>query len=268
LPFGWLALSSALSIHTIVGLPEIVPGADVAQLLVDRLRTLPQSLLDNDIVVIAQKIVSKSEGRLRNLSDAIPGERAYELAQRTGKDPRLVQIVLDESTEVIRAAPGVLITRHRLGLVMANAGVDRSNVPQSTNTGTNSSERVLLLPLDPDASAAALRQRLCAAFELQSLGVIVSDSFGRPWRLGVTNVAIGVSGMPALIDRRGQPDRDGRRLEMTEIAWADAVAAAAGLAMGEAAESTPAVRVRGLNWTCGGGSAQDLLRSRQQDLFR
>jgi coenzyme F420-0:L-glutamate ligase/coenzyme F420-1:gamma-L-glutamate ligase len=192
----------------------------------------------------------------------VASPRAIELARRTHKDPRFVEVVLSESTEVLRAERNVLITRHRLGHVMANAGIDRSNLPQAAGT-----ERVLLLPVDPDRSARELCERLSRGRGLR-LGVVISDSFGRPWRNGVVNVALGVAGLPALVDLRGGRDRHGRVLESTQVALADALATAAGLAMGEAAEGTPLVHVRGLHWQGESAGVQPLLRPLAEDLFR
>jgi coenzyme F420-0:L-glutamate ligase/coenzyme F420-1:gamma-L-glutamate ligase len=177
----------------------------------------------------------------------------------TRKDPRLVELILRESTEVLRARPDVLIVRHRLGFVMANAGIDRSNV--------GGADRVLLLPSDPDGSADALRAKLAAHFGLE-MGLVISDSFGRPWRKGVTNVALGAAGVPSLLDRRGELDRNGRRLEITEVALADLLASAAGLVMGEGAESRPAALLRGLSWNAAPRPASALIRPLQEDLFR
>jgi coenzyme F420-0:L-glutamate ligase/coenzyme F420-1:gamma-L-glutamate ligase len=247
------------SLRALPGIGEIPPGSDLAELLLGALAAAGLRLASQDVLVVAQKAVSKAEGRFVSLADVAPSPRARELAAVTGKDPRLVEVILGESTEVLRAKPNVLITRHRLGLVMAQAGIDRSNVPGDG--------RVLLLPLDPDRSAAALRQRLMAAQGVE-VGVIVSDSFGRPWRLGTTNVAIGAAGVPALWDRRGEADREGRALETTQVAWADAVAAAAGLAMGEAAEGTPAVLVSGLRWSLPALPARALQRPLDEDMFR
>jgi coenzyme F420-0:L-glutamate ligase/coenzyme F420-1:gamma-L-glutamate ligase len=221
------------------------------------------SLESGDVLVLAQKIVSKSEGRVRSLAGVAPSARAREVAAACGKDPRLVELVLAESTEILRVAPDVLIARHRCGYVMANAGIDRSN----TGSRGDRDDLVLLLPEDPDASALALRERLAALCGVAP-GVVVSDSFGRPWRLGTVNVALGVAGLPALVDQRGQVDRDGRTLLVTQIAVADAIAAGAGLAMGEAAESTPIALVRG--YDCASvppGTGRALLRPRREDLF-
>lgn len=255
---------SAFSVLPLRGIGEILPGADLCAELDAALARDGLALQRFDVLVVAQKIVSKAEGRYRRLREVEPGERAVALAATTGKDARLVELVLRESTDVVRAAPQVLITRHRLGLVMANAGIDRSNVP-----GAGDDECVLLLPQDPDASAARLREQLQRSAGTDSeLGVIVSDSFGRPWRRGVTNVAIGAAGLPALIDRRGDADREGRRLEVTEVAFADAVAGAAALVMGEGAEGRPVALVRGLNWSALASTAAQLLRPAHEDLFR
>ncbi|HTT00912.1 MAG TPA: coenzyme F420-0:L-glutamate ligase [Steroidobacteraceae bacterium] len=252
----------ALSFTALLGLPEIDAGADLAQLILAALHAQALSLSAHDVLVIAQKIVSKAEGRAVLLDEVIPSPEARRLAALTAKDPRLVELILAESHEIVRAAPNVLIARHRLGHVMANAGVDRSNVPRAGER-----EQVLLLPLDPDRSAAQLQQRLQQI--VQPLGVIISDSFGRPWRLGATNVAIGAAGVPALLDRRGERDRNGRALQITEVALADAIAAGAGAVMGEGAESTPVVLLRGLDLEIAAErNARSLLRPLQQDLFR
>lgn len=241
------------------GLGEMPHGGDVGQFLAGPLADVaPQA---SDVLVVTQKIVSKGEGRFVSLSDVTPSAAASELAAQTGKDPRLVELVLTESTEVVRAARGVLITRHRLGLVMANAGIDRSN------SGDVHDDGVLLLPVDPDASAERLSSGLRSILGVAP-AIVISDSFGRPWRLGVVNVAVGSHGLPSLIDRRGELDRDGRPLEMTQIAFADLLASAAGLAMGEAAEGVPAALIRGCNWPATFTPASALVRAREEDLFR
>jgi coenzyme F420-0:L-glutamate ligase/coenzyme F420-1:gamma-L-glutamate ligase len=251
--------AAALSVTGLRGMPEIGPGDDLAGAIAASLVAMSCALRPFDVLVVAQKIVSKAEGRQRRLADFTPGERALELAARCGKDPRLVEAVLSESTEVLRVRPNVLIVRHRLGLVMAQAGIDQSNVPGD--------ERVLLLPLAPDESAVRLRTALRDASGVD-IGVIVSDSFGRPWRLGTTNVAIGCSGLPALWDRRGEADRGGRRLEVTQVAYADAIAGAAGLVMGEGREGVPCALVRGLRWGASARPAGDLIRPLDEDMFR
>ncbi|HTW38664.1 MAG TPA: coenzyme F420-0:L-glutamate ligase [Steroidobacteraceae bacterium] len=255
-----------VSFTAVEGLPEIQPGEDLGEHIARSLQTGTLVPRERDVLIVAQKAVSKAEGCFVELDDVVPSAQARRLAQITGKDPRFVEVVLRESEEIVRAAPNVLIVRHRRGFVMANAGVDRSNVP-ATHAARAARARVLLLPRDPDGSAAALRQRLTALLGI-SLGVIVSDSFGRPWRRGVVNVALGCAGLPALIDRRGALDRNGRKLEVTEVAFADALAAGAGLVMGEAAESTPLVLARGLDWSAPERDAGALLRPRSEDLFR
>lgn len=235
------------------GLPHIEPGEDLAALIA------PFGLQDHDVVVLAQKIVSKSEGRLFRLSDVIPSEKAVELGQKVDKDPRLVELILRESVEVVRAVRGVLIVQHRLGFVMANAGVDASNVDDP--------EQVLLLPADPDGSARRLRARLKEVAGVD-VGVIINDSWGRAWRMGTVGAAIGAAGLPGLIDMRGQPDMNGRILRVTEIGHADEIAAAASLLMGQAAEGQPVVIVRGLGPPARDGNAAELVRPKNMDLFR
>ncbi len=248
-----------LSVIPLSGIGEVQPGEDLAQVVSAAIRRVAGEPTAGDVVVVAQKIVSKSENRYVDLDSVQVSQEAERLAAVTRKDPRLVQLVLAESSEVLRAQRDVLIVRHRLGYVMANAGIDRSNVGGDT--------RVLLLPADPDTSAGQLRTRLNTEFGVE-LGVVISDSFGRPWRKGVTNVALGAAGLPALIDRRGETDRNGRRLEVTEVAFADLVAAAAGLVMGEGAEGVPAALLQGLTWTAASSSASALIRPLQKDLFR
>ena len=235
------------------GLPRIKPGDDLAILIA------PFGLRDHDVVVLAQKIVSKSEGRLFRLSDVIPSEKAIELGEKIDKDPRLAELILRESVEVVRAVRGVLIVQHRLGFVMANAGVDASNVDDP--------EQVLLLPADPDGSARRLRARLKEVAGVD-VGVIINDSWGRAWRMGTVGAAIGAAGLPGLIDMRGHPDMNGRILRVTEIGHADEIAAAASLLMGQAAEGRPVVIVRGLGPPARDGNAAELVRPKQMDLFR
>jgi coenzyme F420-0:L-glutamate ligase/coenzyme F420-1:gamma-L-glutamate ligase len=240
---------------------EVAPGDDLAALLARAILAAVETPGPSDILVVTQKIVSKAEDRFVDLAGVTPGQRALELAAVTLKDPRLVELVLAESSDVLRAVPNVLITRHRSGHVMANAGIDRSNL------GAGREDHALLLPVDADASAAGLRDALAQRWTPPP-AVVVSDSFGRPWRMGVVNVAIGASGLPALVDRRGETDRDGRLLEVTQVALADMVATAAGLATGEAAESVPAALVRGVAWGVEARPAAALLRPLGEDLFR
>ena len=236
-------------------LPDIDAGADLAALL-----TGAVNLQRGDILVVAQKIVSKAEGRSVDLASVDVSSRARHLARRTDKDQRIVQLVLDESVEVMRARPGVLIVEDIRGLVCANAGIDRSNVRQEKD------ETVLLLPLDPDASAQGLMNGIRAITGL-TVGIVISDSHGRAWREGTVGVAIGVAGIEALSDRRGQLDRYGYELQHTLVGVADELAAAASLVMGQGNEGIPAVVVRGLN-LAGEGKAKDLQRPHERDLFR
>jgi coenzyme F420-0:L-glutamate ligase/coenzyme F420-1:gamma-L-glutamate ligase len=235
------------------GLPRVGPGDDLAALIA------PAGLKQHDVVVVAQKVVSKSEGRLFRLSDVTPSPQAVELGQKVDKDPRLVELILQESKEVVRAIRGVLIVEHRLGFVMANAGVDASNVDDP--------EQVLLLPADPDGSARRLRARLKEIAGVD-VAVIINDSWGRAWRNGTVGAAIGAAGLPALVDMRGQPDMNGRILRVTEIGHADELAAAASVLMGQAAEGRPVVIVRGLGPPARDGNAAELVRPKQMDLFR
>lgn len=252
----------ALTITALAGVPGVRPGDDLAALLVAAIERSGLAPRPHDIVVVAHKIVSKAEGRYLDLAAIEPGSAARELAALTGKDAHLVEAILSQSAEILRAAPGVLIAVTRHGFVMANAGVDQSNLDAG-----DEGRRVLLLPEQPDRSALAIKERLDAHFR-SDIGVIVSDSTGRAWRLGTVGLAIGAAGVPSLLDRRGEPDLAGRPLEATEVAFADAVAAAALLTMGEAAEARPAALVRGLLWTAAPRPASALVRPKAQDLFR
>lgn len=236
------------------------PGDDLCQKVIDALNAATMDLEDGDVVVLAQKIVSKAEDRQVALADVTPSPAALELAGKTGKDPRVVELILSEADEVVRVRPNLIIVRHKLGLVLANAGIDQSNV------GAGEGAQALLLPVDPDASAAKLRAALHEATG-RTVAVLVIDSLGRAWRVGTTGTAIGVAGLPALLNLRGQPDLNGRKLESSELGLADEIAAAASLVMGQAAEATPIVVVRGLNYTEDGSTARTLLRPREMDLF-
>ncbi len=253
---------TTLNLIAVPNIPDVQPGDDVAELVVRGLKTAVISLQPHDIITIAQKIVSKAEGRFVRLADVTPSTQALEVARQTDKDPRLVELILQESDEISRMRPGVLVVRHRLGFTSANAGIDRSNVAQ-----TEGNERVLLLPEDPDASAAHIQAALQEKFGVP-LGVVITDSHGRPFRLGTVGVAIGVAGIPALWDRRGEPDLYGFKLEHTDVGVADEIAAAAGLLMGQAAEGTPVVIVRGLHLPAASGKASDLVRAKEMDLYR
>jgi coenzyme F420-0:L-glutamate ligase/coenzyme F420-1:gamma-L-glutamate ligase len=253
-------MTTRLELFALPGLPMVRAGDDLPALIRAGLDRAGQTLRDRDVVVIAQKIVSKAEGRTVDLADVTPSPDAIALAASTGKDPRIVQVVLSESTKVVRSRPNLMIMQHRLGFVMANAGVDQSNVAEADGR-----HRALLLPVDPDGSAAAIR----AAFAPQAnIGVIISDSFGRPWRRGTAGVAIGSAGLPSIIDLRGQPDLFGRTLEVSIIGFADEIAAAASLLQGQAAEAQPVIVVRGLTWTAPDMKVADVIRPAEEDLFQ
>lgn len=251
-----------LTLTALPGIPEVVRGAHLAELLLAAVIRAGETLESGDVLVVAQKIVSKAEGRLVRLAEVTPSDRARELARIIGKDPRLLELMLRESREVLRSKPGVLIVEHRLGFVMASAGVDQSNVP-----GINREEVALLLPEDPDASARRMRDDLRDACGVD-VSVLINDSFGRAWRNGVTGVAVGVAGIPALIDLRGHPDREGRALRVTQVAAADELAAAASLLMGQSDDGFPAVLARGFPYARRESTVAELIRPRAEDLFR
>jgi len=257
-----MSFPAELHLRALPGFPQVTDGADLASLTVEALRRAALQLLPDDVLVFAQKIVSKSEGRRIELAEVTPGAAALELAQTVQKDPRLVELVLRESRRVVRAAKDVLIVEHRLGLIMANAGIDQSNVFNPAD-----GEFALLLPEDPDASAARLRKRL-GELTGREPGILISDSFGRPWRIGTAGVAIGCAGFPATLDLRGQEDMFGRPLRITVVGHADEVASAASVVMGQANEGRPVVLVRGLTLRAPSQPAAALIRPQQQDLFR
>ncbi|MDQ2805127.1 MAG: coenzyme F420-0:L-glutamate ligase [Pseudomonadota bacterium] len=254
--------SIALAIQALPDFPLIQPGDDLAGLIAVGLEQSGIDVCDRDVLVVAQKVVSKAEGRLVDLAAVTASPRAVALAAEVGKDPRLVEVILAESVRVVRSRPNLLIMQHRLGFVMANAGVDHSNV-----AAPDGPEVVLLLPIDPDRSAAAMRTRLADRFGV-SPAVVISDSFGRPWRRGTCGVAIGAAGLASLVDLRGQPDLFGRRLKVTLVGLADEVAAAASLLQGQAQEGRPIVLVRGLVWSAPEAPAAALVRPAEEDLFR
>ena len=247
-----------LLLKPLPGIPPITAAADLAQITLDGLQAAGEKLAAGDVLVFAQKIVSKAEGRSVALDGVVPSARARALAQESDKDPRVVELVLRELSEVLRSRQGLLIVRHRLGFSLANAGIDASNVTDG---------HVLLLPVDPDASARRIRRDLHQRTGVDA-AVLIIDSFGRPWRMGTVGTAIGVSGLPAVLDLRGQPDLNGRPLMTTEIGLADELAAGASLVMGQAAEGTPIVLARGVPYARTEGSAHDLLRPPDKDLFR
>jgi len=241
-----------IELHPVIGLPEVTPGDDLAGLLAER-----ADLADGDILVVAQKVVSKAEGRLRDMREITPGSQALEIARRNGSDPRQVQAVIDESVRLVRTER-VIIAETRHGFICANAGVDHSNVPGG--------EILCLLPADPDASAAALRERL-RELTGRTVAVIVSDTFGRAWRIGIQNVALGVAGMPAVVDYRGRDDDFGRAMVGTVVAIADELAGAAELAMGKT-DRVPAVVIRGYRAEGDPGTGRQLIRPPEEDMFR
>ena len=252
--------ATTLTLFALGGVPMIEAGADLAGVVLTALEHAGQSLADGDVIVLAQKIISKAEGRLIDLATVTPSAQASDIARRVDKDPRLVELILSEAKEVMRVRPGVLIVRHRLGLVLANAGIDQSNIDHDGRT------MALMLPVDPDASARRLRSEL-AARAGANVAIVIIDSLGRAWRTGTTGTAIGVAGMPGLLDLRGREDLHGRRLETSELGLADEVAAAASLVMGQADEGRPVVLVRGVSYDLRDGSAAELIRPRHMDLF-
>jgi coenzyme F420-0:L-glutamate ligase/coenzyme F420-1:gamma-L-glutamate ligase len=245
-------------------MPLIRPNDNIADMLLVSLQAARITLEDGDILVVAQKIVSKAEGRLINLTTVIPSKEAIELARRSEKDPRLVELILRESKEVLRVRPGTIIVEHRLGFICASAGIDHSNVRGEDG---NPEDWVLLLPKDPDLSALEIRRRIKVATG-NRIGVMIIDSHGRAWRLGTIGTAIGISGLPGVVDKRGFQDLFGYRLKITIVAAADELAAAASLVMGETSEGLPAVHVRGFPYPLREGSLGELLRPKDEDLFR
>ena len=257
-----------IRVRGISGVPRVRAGDDLGALLAEAIARSGETLRDGDVVVVAQKIVSKAEGRIVRLADVVPSPRAIELAARVDKDARAVEVILGESVEVLRAVPGVLIVETRHGIILANAGADMSNIEHDAED-----DHLLLLPEDPDASADRLRAGLEAGSGEARIGVIVADSVGRAWREGTVGLAIGVSGVPARLDRRGEPDLFGRALHVTEVGIADSIASAASIVMGEGAEGRPAALVRGLSFEDRSeaeraGRAGQLVRPRERDLFR
>ena len=278
-----------LTLTPLTDIPLIRQGDNLADIIVHALHKTAVQLQDGDILVIAQKIVSKAEGRMVNLELVTPSQRALDLARTTEKDPRIVEWILQESNEVLRTRPGAMIVEHKLGFVCANAGIDHSNVSPldnnfssseapapaeegiamagSTTEIANREEWVLLLPENPGRSAAAIRQKLESATGAK-IGLLIIDSQGRAWRNGTVGAAIGISGMPGLVDLRGQPDLFDFKLRITQVGAADELAAAASLVMGQAAEGKPVVHVRGFPYPLREGSLEELLRPKDQDLFR
>jgi coenzyme F420-0:L-glutamate ligase/coenzyme F420-1:gamma-L-glutamate ligase len=252
-------MSDDLMLMALGGIPLIKAGDDIAAAILAAMKKSDLVFMRGDVLVLAQKIVSKAEGRMVDLRTVKPSAQAETLAKATEKEARIVELILSESTDVLRHRPGALIVAHRLGMVLANAGIDRSNV--------DGEEHALLLPLDPDKSCADIRQKLKLATGMD-VAVVIIDSIGRAWRNGTVGTAIGVSGLPGLLDLRGRPDLFGRVLETTEVGLADELASAASLLMGQAGEGRPVVLVRGFAFARRDGSARELIRPPEKDLFR
>ncbi|MGI9291264.1 MAG: coenzyme F420-0:L-glutamate ligase [Gammaproteobacteria bacterium] len=252
--------NAQLSVLSVPGIPMINAGDDLATLILAALDKNGQQLEDGDVIVVAQKIISKTEGRTALLSEVVATPEAVELAAQTDKEPEIIQLILDESKQIIRHRPGVLIAEHKLGIVLANAGIDRSNVDADQDV-------VLLLPENPDASAKQLRDSMQQKTRLK-LGVIIADSVGRAWRMGTTGMALGCAGVEALANLRGRRDLFDRELQVSEHAMADSIASTAELLMGEADEATPVVIVRGLNQGHSDQDSSPLLRPAHEDMFR
>jgi len=257
-----MSRTPAVELLAVPGLPLIKPGDDLGTLIAGGLAQGSLQLRAQDVIVVAQKIVSKAEGRSVELATVKPSPHAVALAQEVQKDARLVELILSESVRVVRSRPNVLIVEHRLGFVMANAGIDQSNVGP-----TDGVERALLLPVDPDATAEKLRTELSARYGVP-LAVVITDSFGRAWRRGTAGVAIGAAGLPALLDLRGNPDLFGRTLQVSISGFADEIASAASLVMGQGDEAQPVVLVRGLGWKAPANPAHELIRPASEDMFR
>jgi coenzyme F420-0:L-glutamate ligase/coenzyme F420-1:gamma-L-glutamate ligase len=262
---GDLRVSSELLVRAIAGVPTVDPGDDLFEVIVSSLARAETELADGDVLVIASKIVSRAEDCFFDLGSITPSDAAKQLGEEVGKDPRLVELILRESIGISRKATGALIVRHRLGFISANAGIDASNAAPS-RAPEGSGPWVLTLPRNPDATAAALRTRLAEHFSAE-VAVVITDSWGRPFRRGTVGFAVGVAGVPAVWDRRGATDRHGRVLEATESAVGDSIAAAADLVAGQADEGRPLTLVRGLRFQPSGDSAETLLRDPENDLY-
>ena len=272
-----------LTLAPLPEIPLIQKGDNLAEIILQSCQLANLQLRDNDILVLAQKIVSKSEGRLINLADVKPSPRAFQLAEETDKDPRVVELILAESNEIVRKRPGLIVVEHKQGFICANAGIDRSNVrpPLAPPEGGRTSpfplrgkvrmgagnEHVLLLPKDSDKSAKELREKLEEATGTK-LGILIIDSHGRAWRNGIVGITIGISGIPAVVDKRGDLDLFGQELKITKIGAADELAAAASLMMGQSNEGKPIVHVRGFPYPLRESKLDELIRPKEMDLFR
>lgn len=253
-----------LKLTALTGIAMIAPGDDLVEIIMEALTEQKLNLIDGDILVIAQKIISKSEGRLVNLSEIEPSQEALELAEKCEKSAALMELVISESHKILRTRPGTVIVEHKLGFVCANAGIDRSNV---AGEASGEEEWVLLLPKDPDASAENIRRRIQGMTRVD-VGVLIIDSHGRAWRLGTVGVAIGMAGVPGLVDLRGNLDLMGYELKITQVGAADELAASASLVMGQGAEGTPVIHVRGFPYSLRESGLKELIRPKDKDLFR
>jgi coenzyme F420-0:L-glutamate ligase/coenzyme F420-1:gamma-L-glutamate ligase len=253
-----------LTLTPLNNFPFIQKGDDLSACIQASLESTNITLRDGDILVLAQKIVSKAEGRQIHLDSIKPSDEAIRYASLCEKDPRLVELILQESNSVLRVHPGTIIVEHRLGFICANAGIDHSNVSGENNL---KEDHFLLLPENPDLSASVLRRKLKNIFGI-NLAIMIIDSHGRAWRLGVAGISIGFSGIPGLVDMRGKPDLFGTQLRITQIAVADELAGAASLVMGQASEGLPVIHVRGFPYTLRDGNLKELIRPTDEDLFR
>lgn len=254
--------ASEIRLIALPNVPLVREGDDLVPFILNSIAAYGERLCDGDVLVIAQKIISKAEGRFRQLGTVIPSTQAIELSRKTAKDPRLIELILQEASSVLRYRNDLIIVEHKLGFVLANAGIDQSNVDGSTDR-----DLVLLLPKDPDASCRQIRVKIQAQTGID-VGVLINDSHGRAWRNGTVGVALGISGLPAVADLRGTADLFGRELRHTIVGLADEIAAAASLLMGQAAEGQPIVLVRGVPYARHDATSRDLLRAREKDLFR
>lgn len=244
--------------------PDVKPNADLSGLILDSANANGWYWKNGDILVIAQKIISKSENQFVNLDEIQPGDLAKKYAKITGKEPGLIELILNESSKVLRARKGLMIVQHRLGFICANAGIDHSNVKGEYG---KSEDWVLLLPKDPDNSAKVIREKIQNKTD-KKLGVVIIDSHGRPWRRGVVGISIGASGVPVVIDRRGSRDRYGYELKATDIGALDELAATASILMGQADEGRPVVVIRGFPYPLQDSNFSEILRNESDDLFR
>jgi coenzyme F420-0:L-glutamate ligase/coenzyme F420-1:gamma-L-glutamate ligase len=251
---------SSISFFAVPDFPEIAPGDNLDEIVVKALTACGYQYHERDVFIFSQKIISKSENRYVDLDTVTPSPRARDFAVKTGIDPILVEVILEQSRKILKYREGLIIAEHKNGFVMANAGIDRSNL------GHDRENCVLLLPEDPDASCARLKQKLDSRYGIDS-SVMICDSVGRPWRVGTVGIALGCAGIPGTIDLRGKPDLRGRELKTSEVGYADQIAAAASLIMGEVDEGQPFVIARGLNWEAPNQPAKQILRSPENDLF-